>query len=162
MKTSLPTLLVIVGLTLGLASVQAKDYKLSIRAFQTEVVKVETDKSQASEGHPVIWSISDIKLPLGKTKKVALKSDHRGSLAKFYDKKKIERCELLLTPEADGTFKLHCDWIISDKGKGSASEERRTYTKTLTLYQDKTYAPEQWSFTPQKGEDRFLAFHLTK
>lgn len=143
MKTILPVFVVIFGLALGLTHAQAEEYKLSIRVFQP---------MPKSEGHPVIYSISNIKLSLDEPTNVTMKTDYRSAHGFPYKRNVTESCELLLTSEPDGKFQLRCEWNISNKARGSAATESVTYTQTLT--------PDKWSFTPVKGEERYLAFHL--
>ena len=154
MKTTLAVFLAI----FGLAHAEPTKYELEIRVLASANPTDELHMSELKDNQKyVIYSIPNIQLSVGEKKTISLVTDQR--LSPHPTEAVSESCEILLTPESEDTFKINCEWLISNKKGNSIKTEHRNYTRTLSL--------DQWDFShygqeDAQGRERYLGFHLTK
>ena len=154
MKTTLAVFLAIIGLT----HAEPAKYELEIRVLASAIATDEWRTAELKDNPKYVhYSIPNIELSLGDKKFLSIPDNHR--LSPHPTNETSESCEILLTSESEGKFKINCEWLISTKKGNTVTTEHRNYTRTLSL--------NQWDFShygqeDAQGRERYLGFYLTR
>lgn len=154
MKTTLAVFLAI----LSLSPAAEPTYKLNLRVLASDNPKDEERLSQLSDDKSfVLYTIPNIEVRPGEKATIRVSPDQR--LSPHPDKNTSEFFELLVTREANDTYKIACEWFISNKKGDTVTTEERPYSMNAVL--------NKWDFshygqTDSKGRERYLGFQLLK